>query len=328
MADTLLLTGSDGYVGQRLAQRLGRHVDVIGISRRGTHGLACELLDEGALDEVARTVSPRWIVHAAGNKNIGACEKTPMLAYDANVRTASNVLRAWPDVPMLYLSTDYVFAGTHGHSRETSPVAPRTTYGRSKLCAEVTGALTAPGRFTSVRVSAVYDASAAFLAYLDGELRESRPVECFSDSYYSPTYIDDLASAVLSLLGCAERPDVVHIAGARTSRFDFARQFADAFGYDPSLVRPVTLESANTALYPDLSLATHLAADAIGFAPTAHETALRQIARGVSHGNAHAVSTVLRFEGSHARSDQRRGVGGDQLPRNHRVLHAWGTLSS
>ena len=328
MADTLLLTGSDGYVGQRLAERLRRHVEVIGISRHGKIGLARELLDESALDDAARTVSPRWIVHAAGNKNIGACEKTPMLAYDANVRTATNVLRAWPDVPMLYLSTDYIFPGTHGRYRESSPVAPGTIYGRSKLCAEVTGALTAPGRFTSVRVSAIYDAAAPFLTFLDGELRESRSVDCFSDSYYSPTYIDDLADALLALLSCEQRPDVVHVAGARTSRFEFARQFADAFGYDPGLVRPVTLEHAKTALYPDLSLSTDLAADTIGFAPTAHEAALRQIARGVPHAHAHAVSTVLRFEGSHARSDQRRNVGGDQFPRNRRVLHAWGTLSS
>ena len=328
MADTLLLTGSDGYVGQRLAERLGRHVNVIGLSRRGTLGVACELLDEAALDDVARTVSPRWIVHAAGNKNIGACEKTPMLAYDANVRTASNVLRAWPDVPMLYISTDYIFAGTQGYYHESSPVAPGTTYGRSKLCAEVTGALTAPGRFTSVRVSAIYDAAAPFLTFLDRELREARPVDCFSDSYYSPTYVDDLADAMLALMSCEARPEVVHIAGDRTSRFDFARAFADAFGYDPSLVRPVPLDRVTTALYPDLSLATHVAADTLGFVPTPHETALRRIARGVPHANAHALSRVLRFQGAHARSDQRRPVGRDQLPGNRRVLHAWGTLSS
>lgn len=328
MADTLLLTGSDGYVGQRLAQRLGRHVEVIGISRSGTQGVACELLDEAALDEVARKVAPRWIIHAAGNKNIGACEQSPLIAYDTNVRTATNVLRAWPDVPMLYLSTDYIFAGTQGRYRETSAVSPATTYGKSKLCAEVTGALTAPGRFTSVRVSAIYDAAGAFLSFLDRELGAGRPVDCFSDSYYSPTYIDDLADGLLSLLAMEHRPDVIHIAGARTSRFEFARMFADAFGYDPSLVRPVTLEHSNAPLFPDLSLSTHFAVDTFGYRPTAHETALRQIARGVPHADAHTVSTVLRFEGSHARSDQRRPVGRDQLPGNRRVLHAWGTLSS
>lgn len=328
MADTVLLTGAEGYVGRRLAERLSRHLEVIGISRQGTLGLSCELLDESSLDDAARTVSPKWIVHAAGNKNIKACETTPMLAYDANVRTASNVLRAWPDVPMLYVSTDYVFEGTRGFYGEQAPVSPRTTYGRSKLCAEVTGQLTAPGRFTSVRVSALYDASATFLAYLDGELREGRPVDCFVDSYYTPTYVNDFADAIFELLLCQDRPEVIHIAGERTSRFEFARRFADAMGYDVSLVRPVALDSATTPLYPDLSLSTHAASDLFGFEPTAHETALRHIARGVRHANAHTVSTVHRFPGPDARSGQRRPVGRDQLHRDRRILHAWGTLSS
>ena len=48
------------------------------------------------------------------------------MAYDTNVRTAANVLRAWPDVPMLYLSTDYIFDGKQGRYRETSAVNPST----------------------------------------------------------------------------------------------------------------------------------------------------------------------------------------------------------
>jgi dTDP-4-dehydrorhamnose reductase len=328
MGDTLLLTGADGYVGQRLAERLGRHVDVIGTSRSGASGFACELLDEAALDEAARTIAPRWIVHAAGNKNIGACDRTPMLAYDANVRTATNVLRAWPDVPMLYISTDYVFDGTTGFYEEGSPVSPGTTYGRSKLCAEVTGQLTAAGRFTSVRVSALYDRGATFLTYLEGELRQGRQVECFVDAFYSPTYIDDFASAILALLRAPSRPPVIHIAGERISRFDFARKFADASGFDPALVRPARLDGHVTNLCPDLSLATRSAVERIGFDATSHDDALRTIARGVTHADAQPVSPVLRFPGPDARSDQRRAVGRDQLHRDRRVLHAWGTLSS
>lgn len=328
MADTLLLTGADGYVGQRLAERLGRHVEVIGISRSGTRGIRCELMDEGALDDVARSVSPRWIVHAAGNKDIAACERTPMLAYDANVRTAMNLLRAWPDVPMFYLSSDYVFPGTRGYYGESSPVSPTTTYGRSKLCAEVTGTLTAPGRFTAVRVSALYDASAKFLTFLDTELRAGRPVDCYIDSFYSPTYVDDFASAMLSLLSTPNRPEVIHIAGERISRFEFARKFANAMGFDASLIRPVPLDRVNTTLCSDLSLSTILASERFDYSPTPHDAALRRIARGVNHADADTLSPVLRFEGANARGRERRAVGRDQLHRDRRVLHAWGSLSS
>ncbi|MBS1818533.1 MAG: NAD(P)-dependent oxidoreductase [Acidobacteria bacterium] len=328
MSDALLLTGAEGYVGQRLAERLSREVTVIGLGRRGTAGLACELMDEGALDEVARTIAPRWIIHAAGNKNIGACEKTPRLAYDANVRTAMNVLRAWPDVPMFYISTDYVFAGTSGSYEERSPVAPSTVYGKSKLCAEVTGQLIAPGRFTSVRVSALYDAEATFVRFLHGELREGRPVECFVDAFYSPTSIDDFADALLAMLTATDAPDIVHVAGERISRYQFARQFADACGYDADLVRPARLHSAATTLMPDLSLATPRAESLYGFQPTPHHRALRRLAQGVLHADAQPVSSVLRFPGPHARGDQRRSMGGDQLHRDRGLLRAGRTLPS
>lgn len=328
MSDTVLLTGADGYVGQRLAERLGRHVRVIGISRRGLSGLACELLDEAALDEAARTIAPQWIIHAAGNKNIGACEKTPMLAYDANVKTATNVLRAWPDVPMLYISTDYVFAGTDGGYDEGAAVAPTTVYGKSKLCAEVTGQLTASGRFTSVRVSALYDADATFLKFLGGELRQGRPVDCFVDAFYSPTYIEDFADALLAMLYAPARPPVVHVAGERISRYEFARRYAEAFGLDADLVKPACLDGQATNLMPDLSLATPGAAALIGFEPTPHDRALRQIAQGVLHADAQPVSPVLRFPRPHARGDQRRSVGRDQLHRDGRGVHAGGALPS
>ena len=328
MSDTLLLTGADGYVGRRLAERLGRHVEVIGISRRGLSGLACELLDEAALDEAARTIAPRWIIHAAGNKNISACEKTPMMAYDANVRTATNVLRAWPDVPMLYISTDYVFAGTAGGYDERSPVAPTTVYGKSKLCAEVTGQLTAAGRFTSVRVSALYDDEGAFLKFLSGELGQGHTVDCFVDAYYTPTYMPDFADALLALLRAPSRPAVVHIAGARIIRYEFARLYAEAFGFDPGLVRPAYLADQPTNLMPDLSLTTPVSAGLIGFEPTPHGRALRLIAQGVVHADAQPVSPVLRFPGPHARSDQRRPVGRDQLHRDRGVVHTGWTLPS
>jgi dTDP-4-dehydrorhamnose reductase len=277
--DCLLVTGADGYVGRRLIEQLGTRLNVIGISRSGRAGVACDLLDVRSLASIARELTPRWIVHAAGNKDIGACERSPRMAYDANVRTMMNVLQTWPGVPMLYVSTDYVFCGTRGRYVESSPVAPATAYGRSKLCAEISGRLLAPAAFTSVRVSALYDEAATFVRFLSKELSAGRPVECFADAFYSPTYFDDFVAAVSSLLDAPERPGLVHVAGPRTSRYAFAREYASAFGFDADLVRRARLSAKTPTLFPDLSLATRLASDTLGFAAAPHSAALRQIAQ-------------------------------------------------
>ena len=83
------------------------------------------------------------------------------------------------------------------------------------------------------------DASATFLSFLSKELTAERPVECFSDAYYSPTYFEDFVDAIAQLLIAPERPAVVHVAGPRISRYEFARQYAGAFGFADELIRRI-----------------------------------------------------------------------------------------
>jgi dTDP-4-dehydrorhamnose reductase len=325
--DAVLVTGAAGYVGRRLLNRLGDDFDVVGLSRSGPSDLLCDLTDTAALRALAADFTPGAIVHAAGNKNIAGCERSPELAYEANVTTLLNLLRVWPDVPVLYISTDYVFDGSHGQYSEASATAPGTVYGLSKLCAEGSGRLLGPRTFTSVRVSALYDASATFLSFLSKELTAGRPVECFSDAFYSPTYFEDFADAILRLLVAPDRPPVVHVAGPRVSRYAFARQYAAAFGFDADLIRSAE-RGAGSTLFPDLSLATAVAHVRLNFVATNHDAALNQIAAGGPLDDSRTVPPILRFPRPDARSHQRRQVGGDQLRGDRGRLRARRSLSS
>ncbi len=325
--DSLLVTGADGYVGQRLLARLGGDFDVVGLSRSGRAALTCDLADEAALRAIAAEGTPAAIVHAAGNKNISACERAPELAYESNVTTLLNLMKVWPDVPVLYISTDYVFPGTDGRYAESAATAPSTVYGLSKLCAEGSGRLLGPRTFTSIRVSALYDESATFLAFLAKELTAGRAVECFSDAFYSPTYFEDFAGAIAQLLVAPERPPVVHVAGPRVSRYEFARQYAAAFGFADELIRPAE-RGAGSTLFPDLSLVTPIADSRLNFSATTHDTALAQIAMGGQLDDSRTVSPLLRFPRLDARGHQRRQVGGDQLRRDRSRTGARRSLSS
>jgi dTDP-4-dehydrorhamnose reductase len=280
MGDVILLTGADGYVGSRLAGPLAGRGAVVGVSRRGAGpgARACDLADRAAVDALARDIAPTAIVHAAGTKDIKACEQHPPLGFDANVRTTLNLLDAFPGVPLLYVSTDYVFAGDRGRYAEDDLVAPRTAYGRTKLCAEQVGLLRAPGDFCAVRVSALYDTDATFLRFLRESLGAGRTVDCFEDAYYSPTYLRDFVSAIERLLDADVRPDVVHVAGPRVSRYAFACAFAEAFGHPSRQVIPTRLGGGALPLFPDLSLETGRARGLIGYRPTPHEEALDALA--------------------------------------------------
>lgn len=279
MGDVILLTGVDGYVGSRLAAPLAERGDVVGVSRRPGGPTGCDLTDAAAVTALASRVRPSAIVHAAGIKDIRACAQQPALAFDANVRTTLNLLDAFPGVPLIYVSTDYVFAGDRGLYTEDDAAQPRTTYGHSKLSAEQVGRLRAPDEFCAVRVSALYDGEATFLRFLRDQLTAGTAVDCFEDAHYSPTFLPDFLTAVRQLIDAgATRPTVVHVAGPRISRYAFACAYAAAFGHDPQLIVPTRLGPGPVPLFPDLSLDTTLAQSALDFHPSSHEDALDALA--------------------------------------------------
>ena len=280
MGEVILLTGADGYVGSRLVRPLAARGRVVGVSRRVTTSAVrtCDLVDPAAVALLARDVTPTVIVHAAGTKDIRTCEQHPPIGFDANVRTTMNLLDAFPGVPFLYLSTDYVFAGDRGRYSEDDAVGPRTAYGHTKVCAEQVGMLRAPEEFCAVRASALYDTDATFLRFLRDTLSDGQCVECFEDAYYSPTYLSDFASALERLIAAPSRPGVLHVAGPRVSRYAFACAYAEAFGHALRQVVPTRLGPGALPLFPDLSLETSRARVDIGFRATSPEEALDALA--------------------------------------------------
>jgi len=81
------------------------------------------------------------------------------------------------------------------------------------------------------------------------------------DQWYSPTYAGHLAEAVVELLEMGERPQVLHVAGPRLSRLEFALAVAEVFRLPKDLVRPAYMaEMRWAASRPrDSSLDTSLA---------------------------------------------------------------------
>ncbi|HID90740.1 TPA: dTDP-4-dehydrorhamnose reductase, partial [Candidatus Bathyarchaeota archaeon] len=81
-----------------------------------------------------------------------------------------------------------------------------------------------------------------FAAWVIGSLRRGKPISVVVDHYNSPTFADNLARALLEIVG-RDVTGVYHTAGAeRISRFDFAVKAARVFGLDDALIRPIKME--------------------------------------------------------------------------------------
>ncbi len=155
----ILVTGASGLLGTAIVLRLtadGAHID--GLSNRtpfpGTHTLDLE-----APDAMARVAALPWeaIVHCAAFRSPDFCELEPVRARLLNALVPERLatLAAERGAPLVHISTDYVFDGTHPPYRETDAPHPINTYGATKLEAEQRVQAAHPGA-AILRVPALY----------------------------------------------------------------------------------------------------------------------------------------------------------------------------
>jgi dTDP-4-dehydrorhamnose reductase len=238
----LMVSGSGGMLGH----------DVMRAGRRAGHdlaGLAHGELDVADGEAVARAVArvrPEAIVNCAAWTDVDGAEDHRRQAHAVNAEGAGNLARAAAaaGVPLVHVSTDYVFSGeapvdARGRPRayvESDPTGPRSVYGQSKLAGE-RQVLAASDAHTIVRSSWLFGVDghnfAATMLRLAAEQRASgsegasrppRPLRVVSDQTGCPTWTGHLAPALLGLIEREVR-GMVHLAGSgRTSWHGFARE--------------------------------------------------------------------------------------------------------
>lgn len=187
------------------------------------------------------------VVNAAAYTAVDQAESEPERAAEVNARGAGRVAAACAehDVPLLHVSTDYVFSGTAETPYEPDdPTEPRTVYGRTKLDGE-RAVLASGARAWVVRTAWVYGAQGSNFVKTMARLESERPeLSVVDDQIGGPTWAADLASGLVELAeavtagpGPARR--VLHRTNAgRASWFEFARAVFAELGADPERVRP------------------------------------------------------------------------------------------
>ena len=231
----LLVTGANGMLGHdvlRAGERAGHELVGVDLPEIDiTDPVAVQELltglrgEEGSLDGV---------LNCAAWTDVDGAETHRELAHAVNADGAGNLARAAAaiGVPLLHISTDYVFDGTppldgEGRPRpylESDPTGPRSVYGETKLAGELQ-VLAASPRHTVVRTAWLYGVDGPnFVATMLRLAGERDAVQVVDDQIGSPTWSGHLAPAVLGLL---ERGvcGLVHLTGAgEVSWNGFARE--------------------------------------------------------------------------------------------------------
>lgn len=274
----LLVTGASGLFGLNLGLRYASCFPVYGVANsHALTGLPFELLhadlaQPGAFRRLIEQVRPEQVIHAAALANLEACEKDPALSRRLNADLPGEVAEvcARQSIPLVHLSTDAVFDGERGDYREEDVPNPLGVYAVDKLAGEQAAASANPAAVIA-RVN-FYGWSLSGRRSL-GEvfvhaLAAGQAVNGFHDVIFRPLHVDYLADALLEMLDHG-LSGLYHVLGREClSKYQFALDIAARFGFDPSLVRPISVrDSGLTARRsPNLTLRVDKLEAALGHA--------------------------------------------------------------
>jgi dTDP-4-dehydrorhamnose reductase len=222
---TLLVLGAGGQVGRALIERAGA-------AGRGFDRAACDICDEASVARALSTPTVSAVVNCAAYTAVDRGESEAERAFAVNSSGAEIVARtaAARGLPIIHLSTDYVYAGTAlAPHREDEPITPLNVYGASKAAGDASVAAANPAHLL-LRVSWVFGVYGVnFVKTMLRMGRERRELRVVADQTGGPTEARDIADAVIAMAAACRRPGfsawgVYHFAGApNTSWHGFAQ---------------------------------------------------------------------------------------------------------
>ncbi|WP_346297732.1 dTDP-4-dehydrorhamnose reductase [Geoglobus acetivorans] len=248
----MFITGGSGLLGSKIAEiAVDRGYEVYSgyHSHKPEFGEAVklDLSSPESIRGVIREVRPDVVIHTAALTDVDRCEREKELAHRINAEGTKVVAEVAREVGafLVYVSTDYVFDGERGMYREEDETNPVNHYGYTKLAGEKHCQ-----DFCIARTCVIYGARPAsgkvnFALWLIDRLEKGESVRIVTDQYITPTLNTNLAKMILE---CAENEHrgVFHLAGAtRVSRFEFAKEIAEVFGLEESLIIPSKMEEIN-----------------------------------------------------------------------------------
>jgi dTDP-4-dehydrorhamnose reductase len=246
------LTGASGFVGSNLvhvfADRHGAEVVAPGHAD-------VDVTDAAAVRRAVAEARPDAIVHCAIWNDFTGLERDRVRAWSSYVGATRNLTDAANEagIPVVLISTDWVFDGTQGPAAEDEPPNPVNAYGFLKAASEIVVAERAE-RGIVARIAAVQGVHRArpaspraqdagfgyFVAALVDTLRAGERFTVWDDPRLNAVATPTLATDAGELIWRALERDVTGVlhccGGEHADRVGLARRAVDAFGLDAALL--------------------------------------------------------------------------------------------
>lgn len=288
----LLITGSNGLLGQKIVKRCLRHnIPFLATSKGENRNPDCPAEHYHALDisvplevgDVFFRYKPTAIIHTAALTNVDYCEEHPEECFLIN---AHATLILWEAAKIIgahfqLVSTDFVFDGSTGNYAETDRVNPLSVYAHSKVAAENCLRDDDNRNWSIARTIIVYGTGnnlsrSNLILWALEALPKGEPMKLVNDQFRAPTWADDLAYGCVEIVKRQEI-GIFHLSGPETESINqLVKRVAAYLGIENPPIETITSDTLNQAAKRppktgfDLSKARQL----LGYTPKTLEESL------------------------------------------------------
>jgi len=258
MNKKILITGSNGLLGQKLVYRLLKEKDVTIIATsKGPNRLnmkdgyiykELDITNEQEVKDIISKYTPDSVINTAAMTDVDGCENKAEECRSMNIVAVEYLiaaLKAMPNNPQfVHLSTDFIFDGKHGPYRETDiPYPPKSIYSESKFVSE--NLVKNSGiKWAIIRTVLVYGivdnmSRSNIVLVAKNNLAKGKKMNVVDDQFRTPTLAEDLADGC-ALAALKDATGIYHISGKDfMSILDLFYTVADFWHLDKSLITPV-----------------------------------------------------------------------------------------
>ena len=238
MAYKILVTGSEGQLGNYLTSYLSNDFEVIGTSKKGNLRNNIKKVDinnHKIVNDAINKYKPNIIINTAAITNVDYCETNKKESNDTNVNGLKNLISC-SDIAtkIIHFSSDYIFDGTKGNYNEKSYPNPLNYYGKTKLEAE--NLLIGSNRdYLIVRISTLFSNEGINLfTWIYKTLLSNNKLNVISDQVSNPSYVPFLAKSLVDMIILNGQGTFHYGTSNEISKYDFALLVAKHFNFNDS----------------------------------------------------------------------------------------------
>ena len=259
MSKSILITGSNGLLGQKLVHLLKEKNNVIASSKGSClisnqsdfiyHSL--DITDEEAIFETFEKYKPDAVINTAAMTNVDGCEDQKELCEKINVRAVEYLSKACEqyDTHLIHISTDFIFDGENGPYSEDNIANPLSYYGLSKWKSEKV-LQDSSCKWAILRTIILYGTAENLqrnniVLWGRKALKEGQTLNIIDDQFRSPTLAEDLAQAC-RLVVEKQATGIYNASGKDImSIYEMVERMADFYQCDKSQINRISSSTLN-----------------------------------------------------------------------------------